>query len=269
MWVVNGEWNFLWKGLDRWMRSEMPAIAQKLQEQNDALWEKAGEENDKWNTKIQIQERLKTARFIAADQLPHWDDTPGARGNEEEVSPPVAFDLAALPYRPASRPVHAAEGKTITVGAVSSRRVTTGGSGGQIQGARYGRVIHMEDVRGRLSSLRFHLQYNLCSEAHLKIYLYGLENDAPAYSLMAAPIDITIGDETGWIERDLRNYELYPEDDVLMILEIGHCRGKGKEQGGLFFSHSGGSYSGLKNHSFSPDFTEFGMAANFEVERGE
>ncbi|MCB0633173.1 MAG: M56 family metallopeptidase [Lewinella sp.] len=271
MWKINGEWSFLWKGLDRWMGTQMEVVRDKMRKLDDPVWQHVKNEEEQWlhwKSKIEVQELLKATRFIRRDELPVWYETSGYGVNVVYQKILPEFDLAALPVR-TTNDTASTLGSSTTIGATSATRTTNGGTGMHNQGARYGRVFRSKGIRGKLRDFNFHLGHNLCRRATLKLYLYQLKDDLPEQRLTASPVVIEIDKEDGWITKDLRSLDLSLEGDILAVIEIDHFQGNGRENGGLFFSYAKSTYDGLPENSYSWNFSEFNMAANLTVEQAE
>lgn len=266
LWTVDNEWKFLGKGMEKWMREHLEAVMIKLQHLQNGIWQTVRSNDEIWENFINEQEDLKANRFVELEELPQWDAISADMNYTPKPQLPL-LPLDELPVKTWIEPDIDNSRKLEKIGLDRASKINSGWSGDHGRGKRYGVLINSHGLEGQLNSFHFNLQENLCQNATLELKFYGVENGRPVFRLSEQPIYVETGDRTGWIRKDLRDYNLYSSEDMLVIIEVIAYQGKGRKAGGLFFSQSTGGYNANQDfgEGFRWDFTFVPLAAYFEI----
>lgn len=266
LWTVNDEWRFLGKGREAWMRRNLEAVMLRIKEKSNSVWQVVDASDVLWNDMINAQEAFKAERFVRRSETKAWFDAAQNKmtyRNDQEKKP--VYPLSQLPLRAYDRtgghPGHA----LVTVGAETPLKVTFGWTGGDHRGERYGVLIYHRSREGELQAFNFHLRYNQCKNAEFQLHFFEVEDGIPVARLTDEVIVLEIGDQEGWIRKDLSSYHLPVKKDILVVLELLDYHGK--RGGGLFFSHASRSANSGKqlDENYKWDFAALSMAANLEI----
>lgn len=265
--TVDGEWKFLNRGLENWMEDARKEVMLKLQDAEDPVWQSINSDDNHWRKFVADQESFRNLRFIRKEDALNRDAFSGNLADKGSLKPfPVQLDK--LLVRGRFLESFGDFDRKNRIGSDRPTQVTSGWSGGQGRGMRYGVVIPNRHGAARLNTFQFHLRHNLCGNATLRLYFYELDDQQVTFQLSDKPIYVETGERTGWINRDLQNLDMYVKKDILVVIEVISYEGKGREKGGLFFSQGVDSknpgHELLYSHTW--DFTFIPLAAYFDIQ---
>lgn len=228
LYLAKNDWVFLGKGKDKWMMEHMPKLVwriRNLQEENTTT-DAADLENKAANLHrkmvIEYYRTLKATRFLSVAE------------EEEKVSLPIRNleNIADIPVQKINRPAKVYDEVKIGRRKLSKFKSGFSGYGRNIESKFYGTVLKNEQQRV-LQDLNVHLDYNKFEQLYFDVYLFKIVGDEIQYRLNEEPIRVNVGNQAGWISKDIGSHNISVDGDVLVVLELTDYKAK---NAGLFFT---------------------------------
>ncbi|MEL6924074.1 MAG: hypothetical protein AAFO94_08505, partial [Bacteroidota bacterium] len=266
LWTVNGKWKMLSdRERNEWMYKIMREATGRLEkmQRQTALFPP----DEDWPSVIATQRQFKEMRFVSHEDITGFHSW-GLHHGHEPGTMASAPALSSFPYQATSFLRSSNKGLK-KKGFRKATKTTTGGSDYSAGGARYGMVIENFPT-SRLIDFNFHLRYNDFEKVDFELSLYRVGKASEIlYRITETPIAFSISNGKNWVSTDLSSYDLAVDGDVLAILEMKRGHNKRKD-GGIFFSHSWGTFLNFQNGSALKDwdFYEDHFAWYFTIEEG-